>query len=113
MDMINRPRRLRQNPAILSLCRETRVSADSLIYPIFVDESLTGVRAIPSLEGQYHYGLDALPLVVDECQKVGVTKCILFGIPRKKDATGSSAWDKDGVIQQTVQIIKKTIQIFL
>ena len=50
MELINRPRRLRQNEAIRRMCRETRLSVDSLIYPIFVDETLTGKRPIPALD---------------------------------------------------------------
>ena len=51
MELIQRPRRLRRNEAVRRLCRETRVSPDSLIYPIFVDETLSGVRPIESLSG--------------------------------------------------------------
>ena len=51
MELINRPRRLRQNDSIRRLCRETRLSPDSLIYPIFVDETLKGKRPIPALDG--------------------------------------------------------------
>ena len=60
MDLINRPRRLRQNDAVRRMCRETRLSPDSLIYPVFVDETLSGKRPIPALDGQFHYGLDAV-----------------------------------------------------
>ena len=67
MELINRPRRLRQNDSIRRLCRETRLSPDSLIYPIFVDETLTGKRPIDALEGQFHYGLDAVCEAVEEC----------------------------------------------
>lgn len=67
MELINRPRRLRQNEAIRRMCRETRLSVDSLIYPIFVDETLTGKRPIPALDGQYHYGVDAVNEAVEEC----------------------------------------------
>lgn len=107
MNLIKRPRRLRENEGIRSLCRETRVSPDSLIYPIFVDELLQGTRHIDALEGQYHYGLDALHLAIEDCIVAGVTKCILFGLPAKKDAIGSSAFDENGVIQQAVRIIKE------
>lgn len=106
MDMTIRPRRLRGNDSVRRLCRETRMSPDSLIYPIFVDESLSGKRPIPSLEGQYHYGLDAVCGAVEECVEAGVGRCILFGLPAKKDAQGSSAWDKKGVVQRAVQAIK-------
>ena len=60
MELVYRPRRLRSGETIRRMCRETRLSADSLIYPIFVDETLSGRRPIDSLPGQYHYGLDSV-----------------------------------------------------
>ena len=106
MELINRPRRLRQNDSIRRLCRETRLSPDSLIYPIFVDETLTGKRPIDALEGQFHYGLDAVCEAVEECIQAGVGRCILFGLPAHKDAVGSSAWDEHGVVQEAIRAIK-------
>lgn len=107
MELVYRPRRLRDGDTIRRMCRETRLSADSLIYPIFVDEQLSGKRAIPSLPAQYQYGLDAVNEAVAECLEAGVKSCILFGIPAKKDALGSSAWDEHGVVQEAVHTIKK------
>ena len=85
MELIHRPRRLRDGDTIRRLCRETRVSADSLIYPIFVDETLSGTRPIDSLPGQYQYGLDAVEEAIAQCVSAGVKSCILFGIPAHKD----------------------------
>lgn len=112
MDMTIRPRRLRGNDAIRRLCRETRLSPDSLIYPIFVAEGLQGRRPIPALEGQFHYGLDSVCEAVRECMDAGVGRCILFGLPTKKDAQGSSAWDKKGIVQQAIRAIKKEFPSF-
>ena len=106
MELINRPRRLRQNDSIRRLCRETRLSPDSLIYPIFVDETLKGKRPIPALDGQFHYGLDAVCEAVEACLQAGVGRCILFGLPARKDAVGSSAWDERGVVQEAIRTIK-------
>ena len=106
MDLINRPRRLRRTDAIRRLNRETRLSADALIYPIFVDETLSGVQPIDSLPGQNHYGLDSVHLAVEECLAHGVKHCILFGLPARKDACGSAAWAEHGVIQEAVRAIK-------
>ena len=105
MDMTIRPRRLRGCDSLRHMVRETRMSPDSLIYPIFVDEQLTGRRAIDALEGQYHYGLDSVCGAVRECVEAGVGRCILFGLPAKKDASGSSAWDRKGVVQQAIRAI--------
>jgi len=88
------------------MCRETRLSPDSLIYPIFVDETLSGARPIESLDGQYHYGLDSVCRAVEECLAHGVRRCILFGLPAEKDCCGSSAWDEHGVVQRAVRAIK-------
>ena len=106
MELIQRPRRLRGNEAVRRLCRETRMSPDSLIYPIFVDETLSGRRPIEALPGQYHYGIDAVWEAVAECLAAGVTHCILFGLPREKDACGSSAWAEHGVVQEAIRAIK-------
>lgn len=107
MDFTQRPRRLRGNDSVRRLCRETRLSPDSFIYPIFVDETLKGVRPIPSLPGQNHYGLDTVHLAVEACIANQVGRCILFGLPAKKDAAGSSAWDGHGVVQEAIRAIKK------
>lgn len=106
MELIQRPRRLRGNDAVRRMCRETRMSPNSLIYPIFVDETLQGVRPIDALPGQNHYGIDSVNLAVEECLAAGVNHCILFGLPATKDAIGSSAWDEHGVVQQAIRAIK-------
>lgn len=106
MEITYRPRRLRSGENLRRMCRETRVSADSLIYPVFVDETLTGRRPIDSLPGQEQYGLDCVTDAVRECVEAGVERCILFGIPAHKDALGSAAWDQNGVIQQAIRAIK-------
>ena len=106
MELINRPRRLRRSDTVRRLCRETRLSPDALIYPIFVDEALTGVRPIESLPGQNHYGPDSVCEAVEDCLAHGVTHCILFGLPKEKDACGSSAWAERGVIQEAIRAIK-------
>ena len=67
MNLTNRPRRLRRTDEVRRLCRETRLSSDSLIYPIFIDQTLSGVRPIESLPGQNHYGLDSVTQAVEEC----------------------------------------------
>ena len=106
MNLTNRPRRLRRTDEVRRLCRETRLSSDSLIYPIFIDQTLSGVRPIESLPGQNHYGLDSVTQAVEECLSHGVNHCMLFGLPSYKDACGSSAWAEDGVVQQAVRAIK-------
>lgn len=106
MELVHRPRRLRNGDVIRRMCRETRLSPDSLVYPIFVEETLSGKQPIESLPGQYRYGLDTVEEGIAQCVDAGVSSCILFGIPAHKDALGSSAWDPNGVIQQAIGKIK-------
>ena len=112
MDLVQRPRRLRRGEAVRRLCRETRLSGDSLIYPIFFYETLKGTREIESLPGQFHYGLDSVGRAVEDCLAHGVRHCILFGLPAKKDAAGSSAYAPDGVVQRAVRGIKEAYPEF-
>ena len=93
MDLTNRPRRLRRTDAIRRLNRETRLSPEALIYPIFVDETLSGVRPIESLPGQNHYGPDSVCLAVEECLAHGAKHCILFGLPAD-GIIGRNTWDR-------------------
>ena len=112
MNLKNRPRRLRASEGIRRMCRETRVSADSLIYPIFVDEMLQGKQEISAMPGQYRYGLDCVTDAVAECVEVGVGSCILFGIPKEKDSVGSGAWAEHGIVQEAVRRIRSAYPDF-
>lgn len=103
--MKQRPRRLRRNEVLRNLVRETRISPKSLIYPLFIEEGLKGKVEISAMPGQYRYGLDTLLQGVEDCVQAGVQIALLFGIPKEKDALGSSAWAEDGVIQQAIALI--------
>ena len=107
MDLTIRPRRLRSSDCLRRMVRETRVSPDSLIYPLFLVEGENIVEPIPSLEGQYRYSPDRVGEAIEECLKAGVTRVLLFGIPAHKDACGSSAWDENGIVQQGIRAIKE------
>lgn len=105
--MTERPRRLRNHPILRSMVRETRLDASALIYPLFVRAG-TGIKEeIPSMDGQYRYSVDQLPYALEELEKAGVKSVMLFGIPAEKDACGSGAWDKNGIVQQALQTAKK------
>ena len=65
-----------------------------------------GRPGLLGLDGQFHYGLDAVCEAVEECIRAGVGRCILFGLPARKDAVGSSAWDEHGVVQEAIRVIK-------
>lgn len=106
MDMVIRPRRLRGSDSLRRMVRETRVSPDSLVYPLFLVEGEDIVEPIPSLEGQMRYSPDRVCQEIARCREAGVNRVLLFGIPAHKDACGSSAWAEDGVVQQGIRAIK-------
>ena len=105
--MIKRPRRLRENEAIRSLVRETRISKDSLIYPFFVKEGKNIKTPISSLEGQFHYSSDTVLELIEQSMKNGINKFMIFGIPNHKDSMGSQAYAQNGVVQNAIYEIKK------
>lgn len=107
MELTIRPRRLRTSDTLRRMVRETRVSPDSLIYPLFLVEGENIKEPIPSLEGQWRYSPDRVWEEIEECLNAGVSRVLLFGIPAHKDACGSSAWDPDGVVQQGIRAIKE------
>ena len=107
MELSIRPRRLRSSDTLRRMVRETRVSPESLIYPLFIVEGENLVEPIPSLDGQWRYSPDRVCEAVEACRAVGVNKVLLFGIPAHKDACGSEAWNPDGVVQQGIRAIKK------
>ena len=106
MDLTIRPRRLRSSDTLRRMVRETRVSPDSLIYPLFLIEGENIREPIPSLDGQWRYSPDRVCEEIEECMAAGVKRVLLFGIPAHKDACGSSAWDPNGVVQQGIRAIK-------
>ena len=106
----HRPRRLRRTEAIRSLVRETRLSVESFIYPLFVCPGSKVKDEIPSMPGNYRWSVDRL---ADEClaaRDLGIPAVILFGIPAKKDPVGSDAYDPKGIVQRAVRAIKKSAQ---
>lgn len=107
MDLLYRPRRLRTSDTLRKMVRETRVSKESLIYPLFVVDGKEIVEEIPSMEGQYRYSVDRLPQIMDQLINAGVVKVLLFGIPVHKDACGSQAYDEEGVVQRAIRFIKE------
>ncbi len=105
--MIQRPRRLRNNPLIREMARETRLSEKSLILPIFLQEGKNIKTHINSLDGHYRYSTDRVFELIDSSLKSGVSKFLLFGIPENKDSVGSSAYDPNGIVQEGLIKIKE------
>ena len=92
---LNRPRRLRRTDAVRRMVRETRLSVDRLIYPLFVGPGADGQEEISAMPGVFHMSVDR---VVEEARAVadlGIQALLLFGLPRTKDWEGSEAWASD------------------
>jgi porphobilinogen synthase len=101
-----RPRRMRQNKTFRSLVRETTLSTDHLIYPLFVQTGKKVKDEIGSMPGVFRLSVDQLAEEAKECMSLGVNNVILFGLPEKKDAVGSGAHAKDGIIQRAIRELK-------
>lgn len=102
-----RGRRLRKNTSIRALIKETNLTVDDFIYPLFVIEGENIKTEISSMPGIYHYSLDKLSIVIEEMLDSGLRSCILFGIPEHKDSCGSEAYREDGIVQRAISFIKK------
>ncbi len=102
-----RLRRLRRTPALRALVRETQLSVDDLIYPLFVVEGENIKEEVPSMPGVYHFSLDRLDEEVGEAVHLGLKAVILFGVPRHKDEVGSEAYAEDGIVQRATRRIKE------
>lgn len=106
MDLLMRPRRLRRSARMRALVRETRVSTDSLIYPVFVHEK-NRKEEIASMSGQYRHSLESLMAELESVQRAGVGAVMLFGIPESKDECGSGAWAPEGIVQRALARAKR------
>ncbi len=101
-----RHRRLRRSPAIRALIRETELTPAHLVYPLFVDATLSGRQPIVAMPGQDRLGIDALKAEALELKSLQVPAVLLFGLPDHKDDEGSGAWAQDGVVQEAVGRLK-------
>ena len=101
-----RPRRLRHHPLVRELVRETSLSVADLIYPLFVRPGRGIKKEISSMPGNYQLSVDRLVDEVGANLDLGVRAFILFGIPSHKDATGSSALEDDGIVQQALRALR-------
>lgn len=93
------------------LIKETQISVDDLILPVFIDETIEGIgkRPVESMPGQYRFSIESAVEEVSEAESLGIKSVLLFGIPapESKDENGSGAYKKEGVIQRAVRAIKK------
>ena len=102
----HRPRRLRKNEIIRKMVRETTLSVDDLILPLFVTFGKGKKIAIKSMPGHFQLSVDNLAKEIKEIKTLGIPSVILFGIPEHKDEVGSEAYNPKGVVQQAIKAIK-------
>ncbi len=105
----HRPRRLRRNETIRRMVRETSLSVDDLIFPLFVTEGKNLRNPISSMPGNDQMSVDVLIKEASEVYELGIPAIILFGIPAKKDALGTDATSDDGIIQRAVRAVKDAV----
>jgi porphobilinogen synthase len=106
---IIRPRRLRGSEAIRRMVRETQVTVDDLIYPLFVAHGLDVKLEIPSMPGCYQFSVDALRKEAEEVASLGIPAILLFGLPASKDEVGSEAYAPEGIVQRAVRALKESV----
>ncbi len=104
-----RPRRLRKNDLFRRLIRETRLSVDSFIFPLFATVGKGVKKPIDSMPGHFQLSVELLVKEVQECRELGIPAVLLFGIPERKDEAASGAFARDGIVQQAVRRIKDKV----
>jgi porphobilinogen synthase len=104
-----RPRRLRLNENIRRMVRETKLSPDDFIYPLFVTHGKGVKKEISSMPGNYQQSIDNLVRDCEEVKDLGIPAVILFGIPEHKDEVGSEAYSDEGIVQHAIKAIKNRL----
>src|SRR6188472_2174558 len=99
MDLTHRPRRLRRSAAIRALVRETRLSPDNFLYPLFVCTGEGQRREVGSMPGVYQLSVDEVVREAAAAKAEGIPGVLLFGLPEEKDAVGSGAYDPEAPVQ--------------
>ncbi|NTX02245.1 porphobilinogen synthase [Myxococcus sp. CA051A] len=103
---VHRPRRLRRSPVLREMVRETRLDPGDFIYPLFVVEGRDVRRPITSMPGIFNLSVEHAVAEARQAKSLGVPSVILFGIPDHKDALGSQAYARDGIVQRAIREIK-------
>jgi porphobilinogen synthase len=106
---VTRLRRLRMSESTRAMVRETRLSPEQFVYPLFVVPGEGIKKEISSMPGNYQMSLDRVVAEVGEVKSLGIGGVILFGIPDKKDSRGSGAYDESGIVQNAVRAIKREV----
>jgi porphobilinogen synthase len=105
----NRPRRLRKNENFRRMIRETKLSVDDLVFPLFVTSGKNVKKPIGAMPGNYQMSVDHILKEVKATKDLGIPAVLLFGIPAKKDERGSGAYARDGIVQRAVSEIKEKV----
>src|SRR5512139_2074340 len=104
-----RPRRLRANETIRRMVRETTLSPDNFIYPMFVTHGKGVKKEISSMPGNYQQSIENLVKDCEEVHGLGIPAVILFGIPERKDELGTEAYSDEGIVQHAIKAIKNKL----
>lgn len=104
-----RPRRLRSSEKMRRFVRQTRLSVNDFVYPLFTCPGEKVKDPIPSMSGCFHYSPDIIAAEAKEAASLGIPAVLLFGIPSGKDAQGSQAWDQDGPVCRSIREIKNAV----
>jgi len=107
MHKTKRTRRLRKTENIRRLVRETRLSVDDFVYPIFVQDGENIEHDITSMPGIKRFSIDRLAQELGEIVRLNIPAVLLFGVPGTKDETGTKSWHDDGIVQKAVRYIKQ------
>ena len=105
----DRPRRLRRNESLRSFVRETRLSPEGFVYPLFVCPGEGVRKEVRSMPGVFNLSVDE---AVQECREVkalGIPSVILFGLPEEKDEMATGAWERNGIVQRAARAIKREV----
>jgi porphobilinogen synthase len=108
-----RPRRLRSSPALRKLVSETQLNASQFVLPFFARPGKKVRREIGSMPGVFQFSTDELLREAEKAHALGVPAVLLFGIPEKKDDKASGAFAKNGIVQQTIRLLKKELPSLL
>jgi porphobilinogen synthase len=108
-----RPRRLRMSETIRNMVRETRLSPEQLVYPMFVCSGTGVKKEITSMPDNYQWSVDLLVEEVRSVQSLGIGGVILFGIPERKDDRATGAYDDHGIVQEAVRALKRAVKNIL
>src|SRR3954454_3628528 len=110
---VRRMRRLRRTSALRRLVAEARLNVDDLVARLFVREDISSPAPVPSLPGVVQHTRDSLRKEVRELAGLGIPAVILFGVPARKDAHGSAAWNRHGIVQIVLRALREGLSAYL